>query len=206
METFQGDTGRWVYSYHREYATQSWIWGYGFVKPTLECDKALITEIPASHYGIATLFDKPIDLTEKDLVVQYEVRYQKGLECGGAYIKLLRDGALSSAEDLTSTTPYVVMFGPDYCGNTDRVQVIIPHYNPVSKEWSEKRLIRGPRIVRDELTHLYTLIIRRDDSVEILIDQVNKFSGNLNTDFDPPFSSPAVHIPCPSSPDHSRPP
>lgn len=172
----------------------------------MECDKALITEIPASHYGIATLFDKPIDLTEKDLVVQYEVRYQKGLECGGAYIKLLRDGALSSAEDLTSTTPYVVMFGPDYCGNTDRVQVIIPHYNPVSKEWSEKRLIRGPRIVRDELTHLYTLIIRRDDSVEILIDQVNKFSGNLNTDFDPPFSSPAVRVSCPSSPDHSRPP
>ena len=202
METFQGDTGRWVYSYHREYATQSWIWGYGFVKPTLECDKALITEIPASHYGIATLFDKPIDLTEKDLVIQYEVRYQKGLECGGAYIKLLRDGALSSAEDLTSTTPYVVMFGPDYCGTTDRVQLIIPHYNPVSKEWSEKRLIGGPRIVRDELTHLYTLIIRRDDSVEILIDQVNKFSGNLNADFDPPFSSPAVRVSSPSSPDH----
>ena len=181
-----------MYSYHNEYATQSWIWGYGFVRPTLDCDKALITENPASHYGIATLFDKPIDVTEKDLIVQYEVRFQRGLECGGAYIKLLRNGEIASAEDLTSSTPYVLMFGPDFCGPTNLVQVIIPHYNPVSKEWSEKRLRGGPRIVHDNLTHLYTLIIRRDDSIEILIDQINKFTGDLKTDFDPPFSSPAV--------------
>ena len=46
----------------------------------------------------------------------------------------------------------------------------------------------------------------RDDSIEILIDQINKFTGNLNTDFDPPFSSPAVLVSLSLSlSDHSRP-
>lgn len=195
METFQGDSstsGKWVYSYQREFSSQSWIWGYGFVKPTLECDKSLVAEYPSTRYGIATLFDEPITMHEEDLIVQYEVRYQKGLECGGAYIKLLRDGTIQSAQDLTSTTPYVIMFGPDFCGGVNRVHVIIPHYNPVSKKWVEKHLEGGPRAVIDDITHLYTLIIRKDDTIEILIDQINKFTGNLNTDFQPPFSSPAV--------------
>ena len=81
-----------------EYKGQSWIWGYGFVKPTLDCDRALVVERPATRYGIASLFDHPIDNTEKDLILQYEVRFQKPLECGGAYIKLLRDGSIHSAE------------------------------------------------------------------------------------------------------------
>ena len=67
-----------------EYKGQSWIWGYGFVKPTLDCDRALVVERPATRYGIASLFDYPIDNTEKDLILQYEVRFQKPLECGGA--------------------------------------------------------------------------------------------------------------------------
>ena len=67
-------------------------------------------------------------------------------------------------------------------------------YNPVSGKWVEKHLEGGPRAVIDEFTHLYTLIIRKDDSIEILIDQINKFTGNLNTDFQPPFSTPAVFI------------
>ena len=197
LETFQGDSsasGKWVYSYQREFSSQSWIWGYGFTKPTIDCDKALIAEYPSTRYGIATLFDNPISVREEDLIVQYEVRYQKELECGGSYIKLLRDGSIHSAQDLTSTTPYVLMFGPDVCGKTNRVHVIIPHYNPVSGKWVEKHLEGGPRAVIDEFTHLYTLIIRKDDSIEILIDQINKFTGNLNTDFQPPFSTPAVFI------------
>ena len=44
----------------------------------------------------------------------------------------------------------------------------------------------------DNRTHLYTLIIRRDASIDILVDQINKFSGNMHHDFDPPFSSPSV--------------
>lgn len=197
LETFQGDSqesGKWVYSYHRQYAGQSWNWGYGYVKPTLDCDKALITEVPSAKYGITSFFDSPINNLDKDLVVQYEVRYQKGLECGGAYIKLLRDGSIEAPEDLTDTTPYVLMFGPDFCGKTNRIHVIIPHYNPMNDSWEEKKLVGGPQAVVDSLTHLYTLIIRKDGGIEILVDQINKFTGSLFLDFQPPFSTPAVRI------------
>ena len=162
------------------------------MKPTLECDKALIAEYGGVKYGLSTLFEKAMDNENKDVVIQYEVRYQKGLECGGAYLKVFGEGVLSSPEDLRDSTPYVLMFGPDYCGKTNHVHVIIPHLNPVSGKWEEKHLVGGPSVMVDNRTHLYTLIIRRDASIDILVDQINKFSGNMHHDFDPPFSSPSV--------------
>jgi calnexin len=49
------------------------------------------------------LFPEPIDPKDKPLVVQYEVKLQKGLECGGAYIKLLTEdeGGLRAGEEYT---------------------------------------------------------------------------------------------------------
>jgi calnexin len=58
-------------------------------------------ESKAAHHAISTLFPEPIDPKGKPLVVQYEVKLQKGLECGGAYIKLLTeeaDGLRAGAE------------------------------------------------------------------------------------------------------------
>lgn len=45
----------------------------------------------AAHHAISVPFKSTLDPKGKDLVVQYEVKLQKGLECGGAYIKLLTD-------------------------------------------------------------------------------------------------------------------
>jgi hypothetical protein len=45
-----------------------------------------------------------------------------GLECGGAYMKLLRDNKALHAEEFSNTSPYVIMFGPDKCGATNKVQ------------------------------------------------------------------------------------
>jgi hypothetical protein len=46
-------------------------------------------------------------------VVQYEVKYQKGGNCGGGYMKLLEEGFNDSGEAFNDKTPWVVMFGPD---------------------------------------------------------------------------------------------
>lgn len=54
-------------------------------------------ESKAAHHAISTLFDTPIDPKGKPLVVQYEVKLQKGLDCGGAYIKLLTESEDSSS-------------------------------------------------------------------------------------------------------------
>lgn len=55
--------------------------------------KLIHPESKAAHHAISTLFAEPIDPKGKPFVVQYEVKLQKGLDCGGAYIKLLTESA-----------------------------------------------------------------------------------------------------------------
>jgi len=43
------------------------------------------------HYGVSTKFSKPLQSNGKDIVVQYELKLEETLNCGGAYIKLLRE-------------------------------------------------------------------------------------------------------------------
>ncbi len=47
-----------------------------------------------------------------------------GLECGGAYMKLLQDNKQLHAEEFSNASPYVIMFGPDKCGATNKVRKI----------------------------------------------------------------------------------
>lgn len=47
--------------------------------------------------------------------------YIDGLECGGAYMKLLEDNKALHAEEFSNASPYVIMFGPDKCGATNKV-------------------------------------------------------------------------------------
>ena len=44
-----------------------------------------------------------------------------GLECGGAYMKLLQDNKKLHADEFSNASPYVIMFGPDKCGATNKV-------------------------------------------------------------------------------------
>ena len=44
-----------------------------------------------------------------------------GLECGGAYMKLLQDNKALHAEEFSNSSPYIIMFGPDKCGATNKV-------------------------------------------------------------------------------------
>jgi len=46
----------------------------------------------------------------------------EGLECGGAYLKLLKENADLHAEEFSNASPYVIMFGPDKCGATNKVR------------------------------------------------------------------------------------
>lgn len=67
----------------------------------------------AAHHAISAPFATPINFSDEPLVVQYEVKYQKGGNCGGGYVKLLEDGFQTSGKEFSDTTPWVVMFGPD---------------------------------------------------------------------------------------------
>ncbi|KAI9228882.1 MAG: calnexin [Piptocephalis tieghemiana] len=155
--------------------------------------RGLVLKTPAAHHGISAKFDEPLDNTDKTLVVQYEAKMQNGLECGGAYLKLLskRDGEDLDSKDLSDKTPYTVMFGPDRCGSTNKVHFIFRRQNPKTKEYEEKHLVSPPVARTDTLSNLYTLIIRQDNTYEILINRDTVSSGNLLKDFTPPVNPPA---------------
>jgi hypothetical protein len=56
-------------------------------------------------------------------------RFADGLECGGAYMKLLQDNKALHAEEFSNSSPYIIMFGPDKCGATNKVR---PAFSTVS--------------------------------------------------------------------------
>jgi calnexin len=154
-------------------------------------DKGLVIPEKARHYAAVAKFPSVLDTKDKDLVVQYEVRFQNGIECGGAYIKLLTNTPGFSAEAFADNTPYTIMFGPDKCGSTNKVHFIFRHQNPVTKEWEEKHLQDAPGIKADRITHLYTLHVRPDNTFDIFVDQEKVKSGSLLEDFSPPVNPPA---------------
>lgn len=87
------------------------------------------------------------------------------------------------------------MFGPDKCGNTNKVQLIFRHYDRVKNQWILSHIKEEiPFPSNDKYTHLYTLIIKKDNSVKIFIDLKEVFNGNLLYDFNPPFVPPIVYI------------
>ena len=86
-------------------------------------EKGLVAKTKAAHHGISAPFPHPVDFSAKPLVVQYEVKYQKGGNCGGGYLKLLEDGFQTSGKEFSDKTPWVVMFGPDLTCPGTKVRV-----------------------------------------------------------------------------------
>ncbi|KAF0980630.1 hypothetical protein FDP41_013113 [Naegleria fowleri] len=184
-------SGRWVKSKDEKYANQQveWTGATGNVVSNAG-DKGLLMKHAGQHYGVASRITPPIDNENKDLIVQYEVKFDSKLSCGGAYIKLLDDSKITTLEVLNNESPYIIMFGPDLCGANNKVHFILRHFNPKSNTWEEKHLKNAPAIKNDELSHLYTLIVRKDNTFEIKIDGETARKGSLFEEFDPSIVPP----------------
>ncbi|KAG2393185.1 hypothetical protein C9374_009762 [Naegleria lovaniensis] len=184
-------SGRWVKSKDSKYVNQpvEWTGATGKVV-AFAGDKGLLMKQAGQHYGVASRITPPIDNENKDLIVQYEVKFDSKLSCGGAYIKLLDDSKITSLEQLNNDSPYIIMFGPDLCGANNKVHFILRHFNPKSNTWEEKHLKDAPAIKNDELSHLYTLIVRKDNTFEIKIDGETARKGSLFEEFDPSIVPP----------------
>merc|ERR1719502_41554 len=142
---------------------------------------------PNRMYGVAAEIKPPFKLDDK-LVIQYESTLTDGLTCGGAYIKLLESPVDTSKFD--NESPYVLMFGPDRCGATDKVHFIVRQKNPKSNKWYEHHLRDAPRAKADRSPHLYKAVINGDDTFSISIDDEEAFSGSLMDALEPPLTPP----------------
>jgi calnexin len=193
-ETFQsGWNTRWVISEDENFDGE-WTVERGSAKYGIEQEKGLIVNSPAKKHAISILFPSVITTTDNDdLVVQYEVRLHNKLECGGAYIKLIRNTEdMFTPEEFGAQTDYVIMFGPDKCGTNNKIHFIFKHKNPVTGEYEEKHLKNPPSFTIDTFTHLYTLIVKKDNSFEIFVDQKSVRKGSLLADFDPAVNPPEM--------------
>ncbi|RAH72119.1 calnexin [Aspergillus aculeatinus CBS 121060] len=195
LEQFTDDwDSRWTPSHAKKEDSKSeedwaYVGEWSVEEPTvlkgIEGDKGLVVKNVAAHHAISSKFPKKIDNKDKTLVVQYEVKPQNSLVCGGAYLKLLQDNKKLQSEEFSNASPYVIMFGPDKCGATNKVHFIFRHKNPKTGEYEEKHLKAPPAARTNKVTSLYTLIVRPDQTFSILIDGEEAKSGNLLEDFSP---------------------
>jgi calnexin len=187
VEDFQSGLGKWTYSAHPRYSGRFEI-GQG-AKPAFPGDRGLIIPLKARHYAMTA----PIHLEngpEDDFALQYEVRMDDGMTCGGAYLKLPTDGetGFKDGASFDADVTYSVMFGPDRCGTTDKVHFIFQSRNPVTGKFTEHHLKNPPSVagIYDKKTHLYGVAVKKDGTVEISVDGDVKSTASLSKDFEPP--------------------
>jgi len=144
-----------------------------------EKDKGIQTSEDAKFYGLSAKMNKSFTSADKELVVQYSVKHEQSLDCGGAYIKLIPGDV--DQDKFGGDTPYSVMFGPDICGSSNKRTHVILHSNPKD----ENLLItKDVNTETDDLSHLYTLHIKPDNTFEVFIDQKSVRNGKLDEEFE----------------------
>ncbi|MCO5601459.1 hypothetical protein L7F22_055582 [Adiantum nelumboides] len=152
----------------------------------------------ARFFAISAKFP-PINNTNRTLVLQYSVKNEQKIECGGAYVKLM--SGYVNQKRFSRDTPYSIMFGPDLCGTDVKKLHAILSYN--GQTYPNKK---DPKCETDHLTHVYTFIIRPDASYTILVDNKEREAGSLYTDWDmlPPRKIKDVHAKKPADWDDEK--
>merc|ERR1712127_496651 len=139
-----------------------------------EAGKGLQTSQDAKFYAISAKH-KEFSNDGKTLVVQFTAKHEQSIDCGGAYLKL---GAYEP-EKFEGASEYNIMFGPDICGSATKKTHVIFNYK--GKNLDKKKEVRAES---DTLSHLYTLIVKPDNTYEVQIDMNKVDSGSLEEGWD----------------------
>uniref|UniRef100_A0A8K9UTA4 Calreticulin n=1 Tax=Oncorhynchus mykiss TaxID=8022 RepID=A0A8K9UTA4_ONCMY len=162
-EQFQdGDAwkSRWLVSEHKsDYG--EWKLTAGKFYGDAEADKGLQTSQDARFYALSSRFE-PFSNEGKSLVVQFTVKHEQKIDCGGGYVKIFPADLDQAA--MHGDSQYYIMFGECLTSN----------------------LCCSPLLSfqDDELTHLYTLILNPDQTYEVKINNEKVESGTLEDDWD----------------------
>ncbi|KAM1354250.1 hypothetical protein ACFX2H_033624 [Malus domestica] len=139
-------------------------------------DKGIQTSNDAKHFAISAKIPE-FSNRNRTLVLQYSIKFEQEIECGGGYIKLM--SGFVNQKKFSGDTPYSLMFGPDICGtDTKKLHAIVSYQGqnyPIKKDL---------QCETDKLTHFYTFILRPDATYSVLIDNREKDSGSMYTDWD----------------------
>jgi calreticulin len=176
-ETFNaGWEDRWVQSTHNGDKAGAFVASAGKFYNDAEADKGIKTSEDARFYGLSAKFDS-FDNTGKKLIIQFLVKHEQNIDCGGGYVKLFPIGLDQGA--MSGDSEYFVMFGPDICGPGTRKVHVIFNYK------GQNHLIKKNIPCKaDEESHVYTLIINEDQTYQVDIDGSKVESGSLLEDWD----------------------
>jgi len=168
---------KWVQSEHsgKEFGAFDWTAGKWYGDE--DKDKGIKTSQDARFYAVSSKFeDSKFSNEGKDLVIQFSVRHEQGIDCGGGYLKVFDCGL--DQKDMHGDSPYLIMFGPDICGPaTKKVHVI---FNYKGKNLLTTKDIR----CKDDVhTHVYRLVVKPDNTYKVLIDGEVVEKGELEKDW-----------------------
>jgi len=173
----EGWKDRWIVSDWKKSDGTSGVWDISAGKyySDKDQDKGLHTSQDARFYAISS---KMTDFSNKDktLVLQFRIKHEQNIDCGGGYVKILPSGL--DQQTFNGESPYNIMFGPDICGSTKRIHVIFTY------KGKNHLINKNLNCESDELSHIYTLIVNPDNSYEVLVDNVEKGKGKLEEDWD----------------------
>ncbi|TYZ63271.1 hypothetical protein PybrP1_010872 [[Pythium] brassicae (nom. inval.)] len=141
-------------------------------------DKAIKTSEDARFYALSAKFDKPLNNKDKDLYLSYLVQHEQKIDCGGAYIKLLP--ATVDQSKFGGDSPYAVMFGPDICGATRKTHAILNYARP-GKDAVNMDHTLEIRAESDSDAHLYSFVLKKDNTYDVLVDGKSVQSGAMAT-------------------------
>jgi calreticulin len=176
-ETFDGDwESRWVPSTYKGADAGKFDVSAGKFYGDAQADKGLHTTQDAKFYQITSEIPKEFSNKDKKLILQYSVKHEQNIDCGGGYIKIHPAGI--SQDQYNGDSQYNIMFGPDICGATKRTHVILTYKG---KNYLIKKEVRCES---DQFTHLYTLTINPDNTYEVLIDGESVAKGSIAEDWD----------------------
>jgi calreticulin len=160
----EGTAGKWVSTAGKWFADEAE-------------DKGIQTGEDSRFFGISAAFDS-FSNEGKELIVQYQAKYEKDVECGGGYMKL--GPKMDDATTFGDPTVYNIMFGPDKCGYTKRTHLI---FNYKGKNVLKKSDLAYKQ-EGEGTSHLYRLVVKPDNTVRVEIDEEKIYEGSLKEDWE----------------------
>merc|ERR1711939_582897 len=140
-------------------------------------DAGIQTKEDSKFYGISANFDT-FSNEGKDLIIQYQAKYEKDVECGGGYVKV--GPKMSDPTGFGDPTPYNIMFGPDKCGFNKRTHLIF--------SYKGKNVLKKTDLPYKQdgegTSHLYRVLVKPDNTVKVEIDQEKVYEGSLKEDWE----------------------
>merc|ERR1711953_925884 len=140
-------------------------------------DTGIQTSEDSKFFGISASFDS-FSNEGKDLIIQYQAKYEKDVERGGGYFKV--GPKMSDPTTFGDPTPYNIMFGPDKCGYTKRTHLI---FNYKGKNVLKKSDLSYKQ-EGEGTSHVYRMTLKPDNTVRVDIDEEKIYEGSVKEDWE----------------------